>query len=467
MRTRSASAALLLATTACAALRGGPPLALPPLGDGAEVHVFLQKLPQEVERLSFVVESVSLRRADGTEVPLALESREIDGSDPSQRRLAGGRVAPGEYAGLSVTISSAALGHGADQARLLTDPEPVREDLHLHLAPGRSAVVWLELGRSPVQPSFSFAPSFTALLASRTAPRAAIYCTGSAVASVTAADRAARAVTDVLPVPGTPRGIAVDTLATRAYVALHLEDKLEVLDLAAGVPVAEIRLQPGDGPGDLGMAADGTLVVVNVRSRTVAFVDPGSLSELSRVSVGVDPSSLLVDRQGRRAYVTNRGSGTVSVIDLGNRAVIGTISTDPEPLRTALSWDGTLLYVVHRGSHYVASFSIPTLAPAARTFVGLGAVALKVDPRSGLIYLSRGEERRIAVLDPLSLQQVDAIEAPGAVSIMTIDDAENTLLALQPERRTILVVDLTSRRILAEVPVGAGAYAVAFYGERL
>jgi YVTN family beta-propeller protein len=465
MRTRSVTVALLLASTACAALRGAPqPLA--PLGSAAEVHVFLQRLPREAERLSFAVEGVALLRPDGTELPLAVETRGVDGADPSQRHLAWARVPAGEYAGLAVRISSAAIGRGPDRSRLLTDPEPIREDLHLHLAPGRSAVVWLELGPSPVQADFSFAPRFTTLLASRTAPRAALYMTDETVASVSVADRAARAVTDVIPVPGRPRGIAVDALANRAFVALHLEDRLEVLDLAAGIPVAEIRLQPGDGPGDVGVAADGTIVVVNVRSRTVAFLDPGSLSELARVPVGDDPYSLLVDRQGRRAYVANRGSGTISVIDIGNRAVIGTIPTDPEPLRTALSFDGTLLYVVTRGSHYVASFAIPTLVPGARVFVGLGAVALKVDPRTGLIYLSRGGERRIAVLDPLSLQQVDAIEAPGAVSIMTIDDAENTLLALQPERRTVLVVDLTSRRVLAEIPAGASPYALAFFGER-
>ena len=50
---------------------------------------------------------------------------------------------------------------------------------------------------------------------------------------------------------------------------------------------------------------------------------------------------------------------------------------------------------------------------------------------------------------------------------MAIDDAANTLLALVPERRTIAVVDLTSRTLLAEIPVGAEPYAVALAGERL
>ncbi len=465
MPLRLATAALLLAATGCAALRGAPPQ-LPPLGDAAEVHVYLQRLPREAERLSFAVERLSLVRSDGTEVPLAVEPLVADGADGApQRLLAWGRVAPGDYTAVIVKAASAALGRGSERAALLGAPEPARADLAIRLAPGRAAVVWLELAASSVE-ELSFVPRFRAAVAPRTAPRAALYCTGERAASVTVADRAARVVTGVVPVPATPRGIAIDVVASRAYVALHLEDRIEVLDLAAGVPVGEIRMSPGDGPGDLAIAADGTLVVVNVRSRSVAFVAPGALSELSRVPVGDDPVALLLDRQGRRAFVTNRASASVTVIDVPNRAVLGTISTDPEPLRTALSWDGNLLYVVHRGSHYVASFAVPSLVPQARTFVGLGATSVRVDARTGLVYLSRGAERRIAVLDPLALQQVDTIDAPGEVTIMTIDDAENTLLALVPELRIVLVVDLTSRRRLAEIPVGDGPYALAFWGER-
>jgi YVTN family beta-propeller protein len=458
---------LLLASGACATLRGaGTPM--PPLGEGAELHVYLQRLPQDAERLSFEIQSVTLRRADGTEAPLAVQTPKIDGAEGgNQRHLAWGRVAPGEYTGITVTLASAALGEGTDRSRLLTEPEPVTAELHLRLAPGRSTVVWLALAPGAVQGEFAFAPRFGAVVPTRIAARASLFCSNAGAANVTVADRSARVVTDVIPVPGTPRGIVIDALATRGYVALHLEDRIEVLDLAAGVPIAEIRMLPGDGPGDLGIAADGTLVVVNVRSRTVAFVDPSSFVELGRVPVGDDPFSLLVDRQGRRAFVANRASNSVTAIDLGNRVVLGTIGTDPEPLRMTLSFDGSLLYVVCRGSQDVTSFAIPTLAPAARTFVGLGAVSVKVDPRSGLVYLSRGEERTVAVLDPLSLQQIDVIDVPAAVSIMTIDDAENTLLALLPARQTIFVVDLTSRKTRAEIPVGVAPYALAFVGERL
>ena len=467
MRTRTVAAALLLAMSACALLRGGPP-PRPPLGDEAEVHVYLLALPRDAERLSFAVEAVTIRRMDGAEVPLQVVTREVAGGGPGdQRLLAEARVPSGEYTAVEVKTASAALARDPDRSRLIVDPDPVRAPLPFRAARGRAAVVWLTLEPGAVSGVVSFAPRFSATLPPQTPPRAALYCTGAASLSVVAVDRGAREVTGVIPVPGTPRGLALDVDRARAYVALEREDRIEVVDMAVGVSAGSIRLSPGDGPGDLALAADGTLVVANQRSRSVAFVDPLAMAEVGRVQVGDEPTSLILDRAGRRAFVANRRSASVTELDVGNRAVLATVTTDPEPLRVALSRDGTLLYVVHRGSQYVATYAVPSLAPQSRVFLGLGATTIRVDPRTELLYVSRGGERRIAVLDPIALQQIDSIDVPGVVSYMAIDDAENTLLALVPERASIVVLDLTSRRRLAEIPVGASPYTFAFFGERL
>jgi YVTN family beta-propeller protein len=465
MQPRMAFAALLVAGSACAAIKAAPSLA--PLGEDGEVHVYVLPLPRDSERLSFAVEAVSLARQDGVEAPLQVAQRELAGrSAAAQRLLAWGRVPPGGYATLAVTVASAALGAEGARSRLLVEPGPSRAELAFRVRSAGAVVVWLRVEPGSVRGDYSFAPRFTATLPPQTPPQAALYCTNEGSASVTAVDRRSRLVTGVLPVGGTPRGIALDPVARRAYVALFREDQLEILDVAASASMGRIRLSPGDGPGDVALAPDGTLLVVNERSRTVSFVAPSSLAELGRVPVGEDPTSLLLDRSGRFAYVANRGSATVTVIDVANRVVFGTIATDPEPLRVQLSRDGGRLYVVHRGSAELAAFAVPSLAPQARVYVGLGVTTMKVDPRTDLIYLSRGGERRISVHDPISLQPVDQLEAPGAVSFMAIDDAENTLLALVPERRAVAVVDLTSRELRAEIPVGVDPYTIALAGER-
>jgi YVTN family beta-propeller protein len=465
MPVRSFVIVLALASTACATLRASP--AAKPLGDEGEVLVFLLPLPRDAERLSFTISGVSLLRADGGEAPLEVARPLIDGASGSaQQLLASGRVAPGDYAGVVLREASASVAHEDGPARLLVEPEATRAEIALHIAAGQAHVVWLRLGDLPVQRDFAFAPRFAAILPPQTPPQAGIYCTNTAGGNVTVVDRGSRLVTGTLPVVAGPQGIALDSLLGRAYVALPRADQVQVLDVGASATIGRIRLTPGDGPTELTLTPDGKLLVVNERSRTVSFVDPLAMSELSRVPVGDAPVAIVLDRAGRRAYVVNRGSSTISVLDVASAAVVATIATDPEPLRVQLSRDGSRLYVVQRGSMYLSSFALPSLAPLARGFIGLGAVTIKVDPRTDLVYLAREGEAALTVLEPVTMQIIDRFEVPGPVTYLAIDDVENALLAVVPGRRTVAVVDLTSRRVRAELPVGAEPHAIALSSER-
>jgi hypothetical protein len=61
---------------------------------------------------------------------------------------------------------------------------------------------------------------------------------------------------------------------------------------------------------------------------------------------------------------------------------------------------------------------------------------------------------------------IDTITTGGTVAFMTIDDEENTLFALIPDRKLLQKVNLTNKKVVAELDVGQGAYSVAVMGER-
>jgi YVTN family beta-propeller protein len=259
----------------------------------------------------------------------------------------------------------------------------------------------------------------------------------------------------------------VDARGARIFIALAAEDEVQVLDLATGTEVRRIALRTGDEPRELGLTSDGrVLVVVNRRSNSVTFVDAVSLIAQDRVLVGEEPWTLLVDRPGRWAYVLNRRSSSISVVDVARRVPVATIPTDPEPLRAQLSRDGSRLYVIHRGSAYMNVYSVPDFSLLNRVYVGLGAGALRVDSRTDLVYVGRADEGRIQLFDPTSLLPMSVIDVPGPVSYLAIDDLENTLLAVLPERRQVAFVDLTSKRLLSTLDVPRAPYQVAPIAER-
>jgi hypothetical protein len=70
------------------------------------------------------------------------------------------------------------------------------------------------------------------------------------------------------------------------------------------------------------------------------------------------------------------------------------------------------------------------------------------------------------VLDPTSSVVIDRIDLPGSAEVVHVDDAQNALFATIPSLEGIAVVDLTSKRVLTLIPLGAAPGDVAIPGER-
>jgi len=222
----------------------------------------------------------------------------------------------------------------------------------------------------------------------------------------------------------------------------------------------------GDRPRDVALLADGRLLVVNSGSRSASFVDANSTQELARVTVGEEPWSITLDRARPRAYVLNRRSSSITAIDTAGRAVVASVPTDPEPLWAQVNAAGNRLYLACAGSAFLTVFSLPDLAVVRQVHVGLGASALKVDTRTGQIYLGKRDEGRVYVYEPSQFLAIDDFEVPDPVWYMAIDDVDNTLFALVPGQRKVVVYDITSRNVVGVFEVGASPFMVTVSGAR-
>jgi len=441
----------------------------PPLAGEGEVYIYLQPLPKENGRLSFVPESAAVLLPDGSAAPLTVASGDpfVVGS-ASQRLLAWGRVNPGTYTRLAIKVKKATLTRPEGTAELLVAEEPAQVEAQVLVTHGKATVLWLTLdAERSFASTATFNPAFTAAPPSPSLPGLVGWASGPDEENVTVFDKHTRQVGQIIEISGDPQGLALDEVALKGYVALNGRDEVAVLDLLTGAAVSPIRLRPGDRPTDLGLTPDRLLLLsVNTGSSTVSFLDPVSQTEASRVQVGYEPRYLLIDRSGKRAYVCNRVSSSITVIDIVNRAVVGNIATEAAPVAAQLNRDGTRIYVVHAGSPFLTVYNVPAYTLATRAFVGLGAASLKIDPLTDLVYLGRSNTDQIDVYEPTTVLAVGSVEVPGGVSYMTIDDVENTLLAAVTGRSEVAVVDLTSRRVLAIVDGAGEPFRIALTGAR-
>ncbi len=440
------------------------------LNEEGEVLVYLQPVPQEASRLRFIIEEIFAVRDDGGDIPLSLSISELKGADPAglQKLLAAGVLPPGPYTGISIKIKKAFVQTEEGEIALLVPEEPVTAQ-HLFEVKRRQALtLFLYFNASgAITGGISFTPVFSLTIPGRELINFKGYVSNSGSNIISVFNKKTMQVVDAIATGKGPKGIVLDQRRRRAYVAVSGDDIVVVYDVFNGNIIGRIKLNFGDNPIELALTPDGrTLVSVNHASNTVSIIDAISRLEVRRIRVGEGPTSAVVDPSGLKAYIMNSRSNTVSVVDLTQRTIAVTIGVEGGPLRGAFNRAGDRLYVISRYSPNLTVIDPSRFMVMEKIFVGPGAVSIKVDFLTGLILVGKKFGGEITVIDPSSLMFIDSIKVRGNAAFMTIDREENTLFVALPDKRVLQKVNLTSKKIMAEIEVGEGAYAVVVMGEK-
>jgi len=443
----------------------------PPLDRDGAIYVYLAPLPPEAERLSFDIAEFFAERAEGGQVPLSMKMPTIDLRDAGRERLlAYGVLPPGAYSGFSLRAEKASL-EGEEGVAALKLTERLTEVSAPFTVERKRAVVMNLMLRFPdsIREEVRFTPTFSASIPrhGKIASGRLGLSTSREANTVTLFDKISGQVVYILPTGEAPMGVVMDPLRRRAYVALSGEDAVEVIDLLEVRVLERIRLAGRNSPLDLSLTPDGrTLLVANPGSNTVSLVDALSMFEKEKILVGASPQSVLLDRSGKRGYAFNALSNTISVLDIPRATVVATIPTESGPFRGDLSPDGSRLYVLQEGSPYIGIVDTFSLAVTRGAYVGTGAKAIKVDLRTGWIYLARRGAVEVDVYDSTALLPVDYIPVGGEAAYLAIDKEENDLWVVLPGQARLNDVGLAGKRTIATIDVPEGPRRVTIMGER-
>ncbi len=439
------------------------------LRDEGEVLVYLQPLPQEAAKLRFMMDGIIAIRDDGSKIPLSLSFNQLNGSAHfgRQKLLATGILPPGVYTGLSIKIKKAFVQSEEGEVALLAPEEPVSAAKLFQVNRRQALTLFLSLKASGIiSDIIRFTPDFSLATPGGILINLTGYVSNSAANLISVFNTKTMEVVNAIATGKGPRGIVLDQSRARAYVAVSGDDMVEIYDVFNGTFTDRVRLTFGDNPIELALTPDGrTLVSVNHSSNTVSIIDAISRIVLRKIRVGEKPTSAVVDPSGFRAYIMNSRSNTVSVVDLTQRTLTATISVEGSPLRGAFNRAGDRLYVVSRNSPNLSVIDPRRLTVTERIFIGTGGLSIRVSRLNGLIFVGNSFGAEIAVVDPSSSMFIDSIRAGGNAAHMTIDRQENTLFVVLPERRLVQKINLTSRKIMAEIEVAELAYAVVVMGE--
>lgn len=441
-----------------------------PLPEEARMLLYLQPLPQEAGNLRFIIDSISAISADGSHIPLSLLLNELKGAELKgfQKLLATGVLPAGSYTGLSIVVSKAFVQGEEGEVALFVPEEPITVAHPFEVKRRRASTLFLSLKASgTVKDGIRFAPAFSLADPSGILLNLTGYVSNSSSDLITVFNKKTMLVVDSIATGSAPKGIVLDQRRRRAYVAVSGADAVEVYDLVTGEFINRIQLNFADQPNELAITPDGrTLVSANYGSNTVSIIDAVSMFQLQRVRVGEGPTSVVMAPSGYKAYVMNSLSSTVSVVDLTQRTVTVTISVEGNPLRGAFNRSGNRLFVISENSPDLQVIDPSQFRVTEKIFVGTGAASITVNLRTGLILVGKKLAGEITIVDPLSSMFIDLIRLRGGAAFMTIDRQENTLFVAMSDRRKLQKINLTSKRTMAEIEVGEGAYAVVVVGER-
>ncbi len=223
-----------------------------------------------------------------------------------------------------------------------------------------------------------------------------------------------------IPVPGRAQWdyLRVDSEAHRLY--LSHGTKVEVIDLDKGAVIGAI-----DGtPGVHGMALApklGRIFTSNGQENKASIVDLKTWKTIAKVTTGANPDSILYEPVQNEVYTFNGKGKSATVFDPESGKVIATIDLGGKPESAA------------------------------------------ADGQAGRIYVNIEDKSEVIVIDMKRHKSVAHWPiAPGETATGMAIDLEHHRLFLGCDNKKLVMMDSTTGKVVATVPIGAGVDACAF-----
>jgi YVTN family beta-propeller protein len=162
---------------------------------------------------------------------------------------------------------------------------------------------------------------------------------------------------------------------------------LSVIDAEAGREVRRVPL--GRFPRGIAVRSDSSVAYVAVMgSSDIAKVDLASFAVTWIRGVGRGPRHLVLSPDDRYLYATLNGEGTVVKIDTTTDRVVGRVSSPSQPRSMAISPDGTALYVVNYASDATSKIATADMRQIQRVPTNHHPIGVAYDDATATVWVA-------------------------------------------------------------------------------
>jgi YVTN family beta-propeller protein len=305
-------------------------------------------------------------------------------------------------------------------------------------------VAWVPAGQA--------APTAQVALASAgAAPKAYVALHDESALAVI--DTATNRVLRFMPVPLGPHGLAMTPDGRKVYVGSDQLSSVSVVDTATDAIVAQIEVGPS--LYGLSISPDGRKLLVSVwGANEVVIIDTTTDRITGRVPIA-RPDMSAISPDGRTAYVGSMSldNPALAIVNLAKPAKIGTVALSHLPRALAFSADGKRLYFTVDGAD-----TVQVLDPGRNKVVAVVPVGasphgpLLAAGGHGALVVSQARNE-LDILDPLQ-NTVNGTVAVGRLphGIATSAD-ERTVYVTNEGSGDVSVIDLVDRKVTATITI--------------
>ncbi len=173
-----------------------------------------------------------------------------------------------------------------------------------------------------------------------------------------------------------------------ALASCEFANRMIAFDVATGQLLREFDLDvvPDGMPQDTRLVPNGSVfLVADMHAHGVYVFDSQATQRIGYVETGHGAHGIYFSRDGKVAYISNRGEGTVTVLDLATLKPVTkwVIPGGGSPDMGGVSADGTTLWLTGRYHGEVYAFDTATGDLKGRIPVGAGPHGLLVWPQPG------------------------------------------------------------------------------------
>lgn len=281
--------------------------------------------------------------------------------------------------------------------------------------------------------------------------------------------------------------VAAPTIAPETgfvYTANEGENSISVVDLSTG----QVKTVPVSiTPHNVQISRDGRLLLAvgmlagtkmseeqsDAEKRSSEAMQNGRLlifdaatmsaDSIVDIEVGREPAHVIIDPQGKFAYVTNAEDDMLSVVDVAQRKIVGEIKTGKSPHGLRMSPDGREIYAANTGDDSVSVIDVAAAKEIGKIPVGKAPAQVAFTPDGRRVYASSTTGNSVSVVDTAERKRIaDIPVGRKPIQVFATPDGRYVYAANEGTKEnpdnTASVIDTATNKVIATIETGNGAH---------